>query len=79
MSMSAYSMTYRHTTPMDLAVARMMGHVFDTAQSLRRWWNEPQQREPRNAEEVMAWADRYESSQPAYAAELRAIARRHLG
>jgi Ser/Thr protein kinase RdoA (MazF antagonist) len=79
MSMSAYSMTYRHTTDFDLRVARMVGWIFDAAQALRTWWNEPLQREPRTAEEVLAWADRYESSQPAYAAELRAIAQKHLG
>ncbi len=76
MSMSAYSMTFRHTSPAELAVARFIGMAFDAAASLKRWWNQPQQQEPRNAEELLAWADQFDATQPGFAAELRAMATR---
>ncbi|MEY4751432.1 MAG: hypothetical protein RIQ60_3646 [Pseudomonadota bacterium] len=79
MSMSAYSMTYRHTTDFELKVARLIGTLFDAAHALRAWWSEPMNREPRTADEVLALADRYETSQPGYAAELRGFVQIHQG
>lgn len=39
-------------------------------------WQLSQQEEPRNAAEVLAWADRLEPSEPGFAADLRAAALR---
>lgn len=76
--MSVFSMTYRDTTSFDLAVARLMGRVFDAAQSLRSWLAPAEAREPQTAEELLAWAQQFERTQPSYAADLRAAALRHL-
>jgi predicted DNA-binding protein (MmcQ/YjbR family) len=76
MSMTAYSMTFRHTSPAELAVERLINQAFHMARELRHWWQAARQQEPRNAEELLAWADQFDATQPGFAAELRAMATR---
>jgi hypothetical protein len=56
-------------------MARKVGQIADDA--LTVLLAEPKRYEPRNAEELLAWADAYQSTQPSYADELRAIVRHH--
>ena len=46
--------------------------------ALDRWLLSTRQQEPRNAEEVMAWASRIEATEPSFAADLRAAALRSM-
>lgn len=50
--------------------------LIDGLRRLDRWQLGLQREEPRSAEEVLAWADRIEHSEPGFAADLRAAALR---
>lgn len=50
--------------------------LIDGLRRLDRWQLSLQREEPRSAEEVLAWADRIEHSEPSFAADLRAAALR---
>ena len=50
--------------------------LIDGLRRVDRWQLSLQREEPRNAEEVLAWADRIEHSEPSFAADLRAAALR---
>lgn len=50
--------------------------LIDGLRRLDRWQLSLQQQEPRTAEEVLAWADRLERTEPGFAADLRAAALR---
>lgn len=50
--------------------------LIDGLRRLDRWQLSAHNGEPRNAEEVLAWADRIEHSEPGFAADLRAAALR---
>ena len=45
---------------------------------LDHWQLSLKQEEPRNADDVLAWANRIESSEPGFAADLRAAALRAM-
>jgi hypothetical protein len=77
--MTAHTMTFHHASPIDVLIARVAGWTSRAASSVASLLNDPAEREPRTVEELLVWADRYESTQPSYAADLRAIARRHQG
>ncbi len=76
--MTAHSMTFHHASPIDALIARVAGWTARTASNIANWLAESHEREPRNVEELLAWAEQYEATQPSYAADLRAIARRHM-
>ncbi len=76
--MTAHSMSFRHSSPLDLAFARVAAGIQTAVGALGRWWQAPVSSEPRNAEELMELAAHYEATQPSYAEDLRAMARRHL-
>ena len=50
--------------------------LIDGLRRLDRWQLSLQRDEPRTAQEVMAWADRIEQTEPSFAADLRAAALR---
>ncbi len=50
--------------------------LIDGLRRLDRWQLSLQREEPRTAEEVLAWADRIEHTEPGFAADLRAAALR---
>lgn len=50
--------------------------LIDGLRRLDRWQLSLQREEPRSAEDVLAWADRIEHSEPGFAADLRAAALR---
>lgn len=50
--------------------------LIDGLRRLDRWQLSLQREEPRTAEDVLAWADRIEHSEPSFAADLRAAALR---
>ena len=50
--------------------------LIDGLRRLDRWQLSLQRNEPRTVEEVMAWADRIEQTEPSFAADLRAAALR---
>ena len=52
-------------------LVRLVGWLADQWQAAK---TSLQPREPRNAEELIEWAGRYEATQPSYAADLRAAA-----
>ena len=50
--------------------------LIDGLRRIDRWQLSQQREEPRNAAEVLAWADRIEHSEPSFAADLRPAALR---
>ncbi|RZS54647.1 hypothetical protein [Sphaerotilus mobilis] len=76
--MTAHTMTFHPASPIDALIARVAGWTVRTATNVATWLNADPQREPRTPEELIAWAEQYESTQPSYAADLRAIAKRHM-
>ncbi len=52
------------------------GAVIQQLRALDNWLVSKRQQEPRNAEEVLAWASRIEAREPGFAADLRAAALR---
>lgn len=76
--MSTNTMTFHHVSIFDSVMGRVAERVADGFQTVTAWFSEPQTREPRTAEELLDWAAQYEATQPSYAADLRAAARRHL-
>lgn len=77
--MSTNTMTFQHVSIFDSVMGRVAERLADAFQMAAAWFTEPQPREPQTAEELLEWAHQYEDSQPSYAADLRAAARRHLG
>ncbi len=80
--MTAHTMTFQHASPIDALIARVAGWTARTAATVAAtvtdWLHADANREPRTAEELLAWAEQYEATQPSYAADLRAIAKRHM-
>ncbi|MGY0197103.1 hypothetical protein ACWA7J_18695 [Leptothrix sp. BB-4] len=76
--MTAHTMTFQHASPIDALISRVAGWTARTATAVADWLNADVNREPRTAEELLAWAEQYEATQPSYAADLRAIAKRHM-
>lgn len=76
--MTAHTMTFQHASPIDALISRVAGWTARTATAVADWLSADANREPRNAEELLAWAEQYEATQPSYASDLRAIAKRHM-
>jgi hypothetical protein len=80
--LTAHTMTFQHASPIDALIARVAGWTARTASrtaaTVTDWLHADANREPRTAEELLAWAEQYEATQPSYAADLRAIAKRHM-
>ncbi len=84
--MTAHTMTFQHASPIDALISRVAGWTARTASrtaatvaaTVTDWLHADANREPRTAEELLAWAEQYEATQPSYAADLRAIAKRHM-
>ena len=79
--MSNSSMTFGRPTRVVIPngtawLATITAKVIEGLRWLDRWQLSLQKEEPRTAEDVMAWADRIEHSEPGFAADLRAAALR---
>lgn len=74
--MTSHSMAFRHESSIDLIFSRVSQFAARSVHALLDW--AARDPEPRNAAELLEWADRYERTEPSYAAELRAVAQRHL-
>jgi len=57
-------------------LAGITATLIDGLRRLDRWQLSMQHAQPRTAEEVMAWADRIENTEPGFAADLRSAALR---
>ena len=76
--MTTTTMTFRNDSAFDALTARLSllsARLINTAVAMLTPF---EAREPTNAVELLEWADQYEATQPSYAADLRAAARRHL-
>lgn len=71
------SMTFQHANAFDAFGSRFFAAVSSTINKLAIALTSVQAREPRTAEELIEWAHTYESTQPSYAADLRAAALRY--
>jgi hypothetical protein len=76
--MSTNTMTFQHVSIFDSVMGRVAERLADGFQTVSAWFSQPASREPQTAEELLDWAAQYEATQPSYAADLRAVARRHL-
>jgi hypothetical protein len=79
--MSSASMTFGRPSRVSLPhgsqwFAALVGVLIGGLRRADRWQLSRQQREPRSAAEVMAWARELEHSQPGFAQDLRAAAQR---
>lgn len=79
--MSSASMTFGRPSRVTLPhgsqwFAALVSAVIGGLRRLDRWQLDRQRHEPRNATEVMAWARELERTQPGFAQDLRAAARR---
>lgn len=78
------SMTFGHparlTVPRgSLWAANLAVALISGLRRLDRWQLSLRREEPQTPEDLLAWASRIESSQPAFAADLRGAAQRALG
>lgn len=81
--MTSASMTFgrpaRLTIPRgSLWFANGAAFLIESLRRLDRWQLSLKQEEPRNADDVLAWANRIESAEPGFAADLRAAALRSM-
>ncbi len=81
--MTSASMTFGR--PSRLAIPRgslwlgsLAAAIINRLRKLDNWLLGQDGREPRNAEEVLAWARRIEATEPGFAADLRAAALRSM-
>lgn len=78
--MSVTTMTFTHGSALDTGLARLATSAAAVLRSVATVFDvSATRREPRTAAELLAWAEQYESTQPSYAADLRAAAQIHLG
>ena len=78
--MSVTTMTFTHGSALDASLARFGAVAAGVLRSVATVFDvSATRREPRTAAELLAWAEQYESTQPSYAADLRAAAQIHLG
>jgi hypothetical protein len=70
------SMTFQHSNAIDAFGSRFFVAISRTIDSLSSLLSARQSHEPRTADELLEWAHQYESTQPSYAADLRAAALR---
>lgn len=82
--MTSASMTFgrptRVTVPRgSLWFAAAAGAVIGALRRLDQWQLKFSRQEPQTAEDVLAWAKRIQSSDPGFAADLRAAALRSMG
>jgi hypothetical protein len=77
--MSTNTMTFQHVSIFDSVMGRVAERLADAFQMATTWFSKPQSHEPQTADELLALAAQYEATQPSYAADLRAVARRHMG
>ena len=59
-----------------LWLGNLAGLLITQLRALDSWLLSTKQQEPKNAEEVLAWASRIEATEPGFAADLRAAALR---
>lgn len=64
-------------TTLDLYASDALSRAFVRLQSFGQWLNAPQPTLPEASAELLRMAERYEDSQPSYAADLRAAAMAH--
>ncbi len=81
--MTSASMTFGRPTrlaaPRGLMwAAAMAGAMIQGLRRLDRWQLSLRREKPKSAEDVLAWARRIESTEPGFAAELRAAALRSM-
>lgn len=81
--MTSASMTFgrraRLTIPRgSLWFGTLAALLIEGLRRLDRWQLSLKQEEPRDADDVLAWANRIESSEPGFAADLRAAALRAM-
>lgn len=70
------SMTFQHSNAVDAAASRFFAAIARTVSNLVAPLTIRESHEPRNAAELLEWAHQYETTQPSYAADLRAAALR---
>ena len=81
--MTSASMTFGRRTRLavprgSLWLGSLAAAVINSLRRLDDWQLRKQRDEPKNAEEVMAWASRIEATEPSFAADLRAAALRSM-
>jgi hypothetical protein len=76
--MTVTTMTFRHASTFDAVLWRAERILAASVQSVASLFQPADRSQPRNAQELLAWAEQYEATQPSYAADLRAAALHHL-
>ena len=81
--MTSASMTFGRPTRLviprgSLWLGTLAAAMINGLRRLDTWQLSKQRVEPKNAEDVMAWASRIESTEPGFAADLRAAALRSM-
>lgn len=83
-TMTSASMTFGRPTRIAIPrgaqwAADITSALLEGLQRLDRWQLSLRREEPKTADEVLAWAHRIESTEPGFAADLRAAALRSMG
>jgi hypothetical protein len=76
--MSVTTMTFRQVNAFDALIGQAGLAVGRSLRALASLFQTANRSQPRTAQELLAWAEQYEATQPSYAADLRAAALNHL-
>jgi hypothetical protein len=76
--MTVTTMTFRHASTFDAIAWHAERALAAGARAVAGLFQPADRSQPRNAQELLAWAEQYEATQPSYAADLRAVAQKHL-
>lgn len=77
--MSVTTMTFPQTSAAEALAGAVVRAATRALRSVASLLQTAAMREPRDAQELLDWAEQYAASQPSYAADLRAAAMHHLG
>ncbi|MEY4751433.1 MAG: hypothetical protein RIQ60_3647 [Pseudomonadota bacterium] len=76
--MTVTTMTFRHASTFDAIAWRAERALASGARAVAGLFQTTPRSQPRTAQELLAWAEQYEATQPSYAADLRSAALNHL-
>ncbi len=77
--MSVTTMTFPQASPAAALAGAVTRAAIRALRSVASLLHTTTPREPRDAQELLDWAEQYAQTQPSYAADLRATALHHLG